>query len=210
MCGAQLKLNLEKCVFGISRGKLLGCLVSVKGIKANPDKIKAIVHMKPPGSRKEVQRLTGRIAALNQFMAKIAERSLPFFKVLRGSDTFEWGPEQKEAFEALKEYIQKLPTLASPQPDQSFILYVSVTHTAVSEALVLYFRSSRWLKEVLLRDEKNMLCCSHEHKEAQALFRSPQSQSPDEPVAEQHLQKSGFLGQNRKMGHGTSRACNRF
>jgi hypothetical protein len=89
MCGAQLKLNLEKCVFGISRGKLLGCLVSVKGIEANPDKIKAIVHMKPPGSRKEVQRLTGRIAALNQFMAKIAERSLPFFKVLRGSDTFE-------------------------------------------------------------------------------------------------------------------------
>jgi hypothetical protein len=93
-------------VFGISRGKVLGCLVSVKGIKANPDKIKAIVHMKPPGSRKEVQRLTGRIAALNRFRAKIVERSLPFFKVLRGSDTFEWGTEQQEAFEGLKEYIQ--------------------------------------------------------------------------------------------------------
>jgi hypothetical protein len=50
---AQLKLNPEKCVFGISRGKVLGCLVSVKGIEANPDKINAIVHMKPPGSRKE-------------------------------------------------------------------------------------------------------------------------------------------------------------
>jgi hypothetical protein len=81
-------------VFGVSREKVLGCIVSVKGIKANPYKINAIVHMKPPGSRKEVQRLTGKIAALNQFMAKIAERSLPFFKVLRGSNTFEWGPEQ--------------------------------------------------------------------------------------------------------------------
>jgi hypothetical protein len=111
---AQLKLNLEKCVFGVSRGKVLGCLVSVKGIEANLDKINAIVHMKPLGSRKEVQRLTGRIAALNRFMAKIPERSLPFFKVLRGSGTFEWGPEQQEAFEALKEYIQKLPMLASP------------------------------------------------------------------------------------------------
>jgi hypothetical protein len=111
---AQLKLNLEKCVFGISRGKVLGCLVSVKGIEANLDKINAIVHMKPPGSRKEVQRLTDRIVALNRFMAKIAERSLPFFKVLRGSGTFEWGPEQQEAFKALKEYIQKLPMLASP------------------------------------------------------------------------------------------------
>jgi hypothetical protein len=75
-------------VFGVSKGKVLGCLVSVKEIEANLDKINAIVHMRPLGSRKEVQRLMGRIAALNWFMTKIAERSLPFFKVLRGSDTF--------------------------------------------------------------------------------------------------------------------------
>jgi hypothetical protein len=80
-------------MFGVSRGKVLGHPVSVKGIEANPDKINTIVHMKPLRSKNEVQRLTGRIAALNQFMAKIAERSLPFFKVLRGPDTFEWGTE---------------------------------------------------------------------------------------------------------------------
>jgi hypothetical protein len=67
--------------------------VSVKGIEANPDEINAVVHMKPPQSRKEVQKLTGRIAALNQFMAKLVERSLPFFKVLRGSNSFMWGSE---------------------------------------------------------------------------------------------------------------------
>jgi hypothetical protein len=92
MYRAQLKLNLEKCVFGVSRGKVLAYLVSVKGIKANLDKINAIVHMKPPGSRKEVQKLTSGIAALNRFMAKIVDQSLPFFKALRGSDTFDWGP----------------------------------------------------------------------------------------------------------------------
>jgi hypothetical protein len=43
-------------------------------------------------------------------MAKIAEGSLPFFKVLRGSNTFEWVPEQQEAFDALKECIQKPST----------------------------------------------------------------------------------------------------
>jgi hypothetical protein len=86
---AQLKLNPEKCIFGVQRGRVLGCLVSVKGIEANLDKINAIVHMKPLGSRKEVQRLTGRIAALNRFVANLAERSLPFFKVLRGSGTIE-------------------------------------------------------------------------------------------------------------------------
>jgi hypothetical protein len=61
----QLKLNPGKCVLGVSRGKVLGCLVSVKGIEANPDKIKAIVCMKPLKSKKEVQKLTGKIAALN-------------------------------------------------------------------------------------------------------------------------------------------------
>jgi hypothetical protein len=62
---AQLKLNPEKCVFGVQRGRVLGCLVSIKGIEANPDKINVIVHKKPPGSKKELQRLTRRIAALN-------------------------------------------------------------------------------------------------------------------------------------------------
>jgi hypothetical protein len=90
-------------MFGVSRDKVLGCLVLVKGVEANPDKINVIVHMKPLGSRKEVQRLMCRIVALNWFMAKIAERSLPFFKVLRGSGTFKWGPERQEAFKALKE-----------------------------------------------------------------------------------------------------------
>jgi hypothetical protein len=56
--------------------------------------------------------------------------------VLRGSGAFEWGSEQQEAFDALKEYIQKLLTLASPQSDQPLILYVSATHTTVSRALV--------------------------------------------------------------------------
>jgi hypothetical protein len=69
----QLKLNPKKCMFGVSGGKVLGYLVSVKGIDANPDKINAIVHMKPPGSRKEVQRLTCRLATLNRFMTKLAE-----------------------------------------------------------------------------------------------------------------------------------------
>jgi hypothetical protein len=70
---AQLKVNPKKCVFGVRRGKVLGCLVSVKRLKANPDKINAIVNMKPPGSRKDVHKLTGRIASLNRFMSKLAK-----------------------------------------------------------------------------------------------------------------------------------------
>ena len=55
-----LKLNLEKCIFGIKKGKLLGCLVSTRGIEANLEKIAAILNMKPLATQKQVQKLTGR------------------------------------------------------------------------------------------------------------------------------------------------------
>jgi hypothetical protein len=67
-----LKL-LEKCVFGIQKRQLLGCIVSKRGIQANPQKIEALRRMQPPSSRKEIQRLTGRIASLNRFISKAAE-----------------------------------------------------------------------------------------------------------------------------------------
>jgi hypothetical protein len=85
---ANLRLNPEKCVFGIHKGKVLGCLVSTKGIEANPDKIKALIEMQDPVSMRDVQKLTGRVVALNRFIPKAAERSLSFFQVVRSSKNF--------------------------------------------------------------------------------------------------------------------------
>jgi hypothetical protein len=65
-------------VYGITSGKVLGCLVSTKGIEANLEKIRAITQMQPPQSRKDVQKLTGRIASLNRFISNIVCHSLPF------------------------------------------------------------------------------------------------------------------------------------
>jgi hypothetical protein len=110
---ARLKLNPEKCIFGITKGTILGCLVSTKGIEANPDKIKAITQMQPLQSKKDMQKLTGRIASLNQFIWKLAECSLPFFAILRGSTNLEWGAEQQKAFDNLKSYLEQLPTPSS-------------------------------------------------------------------------------------------------
>jgi hypothetical protein len=72
---------------------MLGYIISVEGIRSNPDKTKAITSMVEPTTKKEVQRFTGRIAALNRFISKSAERSLPFFKALRGGGKIEWGLE---------------------------------------------------------------------------------------------------------------------
>jgi hypothetical protein len=62
----------------VKKGKFLGCLVSTKGIKANPSKIKDILQMEPPNSKKGAQRLAGRLASLNRFISRSVERNLPF------------------------------------------------------------------------------------------------------------------------------------
>jgi hypothetical protein len=78
---ASLKLNSEKCIFGVKKGKFLGCLVSTKGIKDNPNKIDAILRMKPLKYKKGAQRLARGLASLNKFISRSAERNLPFFEV---------------------------------------------------------------------------------------------------------------------------------
>jgi ribonuclease HI len=136
MRDARLRLNLEKCVFGVRQGKILGYLVSHRGIKANPTKIQAIINMTPPQSTRDVQRLIGRLAALNRFISKSAERSLPFLKTLRGTKDFAWGPEQAVAFASLKQHLLDLAILTSPNPSLPLLLYIAASPYAVSAALV--------------------------------------------------------------------------
>ena len=79
----NMKLNPTKCVFAITLGKLLGFMVSQMGIEANPDKVKAIIEIKSPKTVKEVQSLTGKVAALNKFISRATNKCIPFFKVLK-------------------------------------------------------------------------------------------------------------------------------
>jgi hypothetical protein len=98
----------------VKKGKFLVCLVSTKGIEANPSKIEAILRMEPPNSKKGAQRLTRRLASLNRFISRSAERNLPFFEILKSAEVFKWGPAQQKAFEELKQYLIDLTTLTPP------------------------------------------------------------------------------------------------
>ena len=104
-----MKLNPNKCAFGVASGKFLGFMVSHRGIEANPEKIKAILDMKPLQSIKEVQSLTKRAVALNRFVSKATDKCLPFFKVLKKA--FEWTDECQRAFQDLKTYLVMAPLL---------------------------------------------------------------------------------------------------
>ncbi|XP_071933995.1 uncharacterized protein [Coffea arabica] len=92
--------------------------------------------MSPPRCIREVQRLTGRLAALNRFLSQSASKALPFFKVLKKPDSFSWTEECQQAFEQLKEYIHRLPTLTSPRPGDKLFLYLSAAVETVSAVLI--------------------------------------------------------------------------
>jgi hypothetical protein len=110
--------------------------VSHHGIEANPTKIQAIINMTSPQSTRDVQRLTGRLAALNRFIFKSAERSLPFLKTLCGAKYFVWGPEQAAAFASLKQHLSDLAILTSPDPSLPLLLYITASPYGVSAVLV--------------------------------------------------------------------------
>jgi hypothetical protein len=97
------KLNPNKCIFGVPSGKLLGFIISHRGIEANPEKISAITKMKAPTYIKDVQKLTGCMAAMNRFISKLGERGLPFFKLLKNQEKFVWTTKADQALAQLKD-----------------------------------------------------------------------------------------------------------
>ena len=122
---------------GVQNRKILGCIVSAKRIDRNPDKVQAILNMKVPENIKDVQKLIGRLAALNRFISKFTERSLPIFQALKGTKMdFAWGPTQQYAFEEIKRYLSKPNTLATPTLGAELLLYVSAIESAISAVLV--------------------------------------------------------------------------
>ena len=85
-----MKLNPKKSYFGLTGGKFLGFMVSQCGIEIHPSKSQAILEITPSKNPKELQKLTGRLAALNRFIAKSGEVCFSFFKALRRNFRFEW------------------------------------------------------------------------------------------------------------------------
>jgi hypothetical protein len=78
----RMKLNPAKCTFGVPAGKLLGFLVSSRGIEVNPGKIRAIERMKPPTDLKEVQKFTGCLASLSHFISRLGEKALSLYQLM--------------------------------------------------------------------------------------------------------------------------------
>ncbi|KAG7536468.1 Ribonuclease H-like superfamily [Arabidopsis suecica] len=132
----QMKLNPAKCTFAVTSGEFLGYVVTKRGIEANPKQIRAILELPSPRNAKEVQRLTGRIAALNRFISRSTDKCLPFYNLLKRRDKFTWDDASEKAFAELKTYLTTPPVLAKPENGETLFLYIAVSSWAVSGVLV--------------------------------------------------------------------------
>ena len=132
----KLRLNAEKCTFGVGAGKFLGYLISTQGIEANPDQINAVNRLIPPSNPKEVQVLTRMLATLNRFISKFADRCRSFYQLLKKWKGFHWDKECDKAFRELKEYLAKAPMLTAPESGEDLFMYLSVSDHAVSAVLL--------------------------------------------------------------------------
>ena len=116
--------------------EFLGYVVTKRGIEANLKQIRAILELPSPKNALEVQRLTGRIAALNRFIARSTDKCLPFYNLLKRREKFSWDEVSEKAFAELKQYLTTPPVLVKPENGETLYLYIAVSGSAVSGVLV--------------------------------------------------------------------------
>ncbi|GJV58728.1 reverse transcriptase domain-containing protein [Tanacetum coccineum] len=135
----NMKLNQKKCSFGMEEGKFLGYIVTSEGIRANLEKIKAAMDMPSPRTLKQMQSLSGKLAAFNHFLSKSAERSLTFLDTLKkctNKKDFRWIEAVKVAFLEMKKLVSELPTLTTPKKGETLMMYLAAANEAISAVLL--------------------------------------------------------------------------
>ena len=135
MEGYKLGLNPKKCVFGVVSGKLLGYIVSQRGIEIDPEKVKAILDMPPPNNLRKLRGLQGRLQSVRRFIAQLADKCHSFQHLLCKGISFQWNEQCDNSFQQLKDYLLNPPVLMAPILGKPFILYISATEIALGALL---------------------------------------------------------------------------
>jgi hypothetical protein len=136
-----LKMNPNKCAFGVSAREFLGFLVHEGGIEVGKKSMKAIDEVVPPTNLKELQSLLGKINFVRRFISNLSQKVLPFSPLLRikKDQKFVWGDEQQKAFNEIKEYLKEPPVLVPPQLNKPFKLYVVADAQTIGSAVIQDF-----------------------------------------------------------------------
>ena len=122
----RLRLNPTKCTFGVKSGKLLGFIVSQKGIKVDPEKVKAILEMPEPCTEKQVRGFLGCLKYIARFISQLTAICESLFKPLRKNQSIHWNEDCQEAFGKIKQCLMNPLVLMPSVPGRPLILYMTI------------------------------------------------------------------------------------
>jgi hypothetical protein len=136
-----LKMNPNKCAFGVSAGQFLGFIVHERGIEISRKTITAIDKVEAPKTKVELQSFIGKINFIRRFISNLSGKILPFSSLLKlkADQEFVCGEEQQKALDGIKHYLTNPPVLVPPQRHKPFKLYLSTDERAIGSALIQEF-----------------------------------------------------------------------
>ncbi|PKI69594.1 hypothetical protein CRG98_010007 [Punica granatum] len=167
----KLRFNLAKCTFGVKSEKLLGFVVSEKGIEVDPDKVKAIMELPPPSTVREVRSFLGLLNYIARFIANLTDKCQLLFRLLRKNAAVEWDDECQKAFDTVKAYLVQPPMLVQPSPERPLIMYLTVRRQSMGCMLgqkdnsthaerVIYYLSKKFTEGESNSPEIEKMCCA--------------------------------------------------
>ena len=154
----RLRLNPAKCTFGVRSGKLLGFIVSQRGIEVDPDKVKAIQEMPAPRTEKQVRGFLGRLNYISRFISHLTATCEPIFKFLRKDQAVRWNDDCQSAFDKIKQYLQEPPILVPPVPGRPLIMYLTVLDESMGCVLGQHDETGRKEHAIYYLNEKFIEC----------------------------------------------------
>jgi len=136
-----LKMNHNKCAFGVLAGQFLGFMVHKRGIEISRRSIYAINKIVAPTNKIELQSLIGKVNFIRRFISNLSGKIRAFSPLLKlkADQEFEWGEEQQLALDESKNYLTNPPVLIPPQQGKPFRLYLSTDGLVIGSALIQEF-----------------------------------------------------------------------
>lgn len=133
---ANLKLNRDKCLLGVSELTFVGDIVSSKGIRPDPMKVSAIENMPRPQCKKDVQRFMGMINYMGKFIPNLSEKIAPLRWLTEKKNEWDWNQEQEKAWQQLKKVLTEEPVLRFYDPARPMKISSDASKTGLGAVLL--------------------------------------------------------------------------
>ncbi|BES90768.1 Reverse transcriptase (RNA-dependent DNA polymerase) [Nesidiocoris tenuis] len=202
--GANVKFNQQKVKLKLREVKYMGHIITNHGIKADPDKVRAIVDMQYPTDTKEVKSFLGLVTYLSKFVPNLSAIADPLRSLLHKNKRWSWAKEQEDAVDNIKQLISNAPVLAYFDPEKLVTLQADASSKGLGCVLLQEGHPVAFASRSLSDSEKNwaniereclaiVFACerfSHylvggkgivvqtDHKPLEAIFQKPLLQAP--------------------------------